>query len=93
MFTPLRILLIDVLKPSRASFDFAKTALQPAIAAMHICHTIANWTEHINREVEPAFQDPALLEQLQLIPSALLFGNHALKQLFSTFLSESKPLK
>lgn len=79
--------------PLKGLFDFADTALQPAIAAMHICHTIANWTEHKNGEVEPVFQDPALLEQLQRISSAWLFSNHALKQLFSTFLSESKPLK
>lgn len=51
----------------------AGPALQPAIAAISVCQSAANWTWRTDNWHNPLFQDHALPEQLHTLPSDLPF--------------------
>lgn len=52
---------------------------------LSICQTVAKWAEQMNREHNSVFEDPVLLEQLQLMPSALLLCVDALENVLPKF--------
>lgn len=56
----------------KALFTLADPALQPALSGISVCQTSTDWTRTIYNQHDPVFQDHAVADQLQQLPSALL---------------------
>lgn len=54
----------------KALFNLSGSSLQPAFTAISVCQTTA---DSMNNQHDPVFQDHAVAQQLQQLPSALLF--------------------